>query len=189
MQTPLQITFKDMKRSEALANQVRENVAWLEKFWPQIISCRVVIRGVHQRHHTGSLFYEIGISLRVPGKEIAVSQNPKEAKQHHDVQVSIRDAFEAARSELENYARVVRREGKHREASPHAKVVLLRRDSGFGFIETDEGRELYFHSNSVLHGDFERLQVGTLVRFSEEAGEQGPQASTIEVIGGRRSAA
>ncbi len=190
MQTPLQITFKEMKHSDAIANQLRERVAWLERFWPQMISCRVVVRGVHQRHHSGSLQYEIGITLRVPGKEIAVSQHPTEAKQHYDLQVAIRDAFDSARREVEDYVRLLRRETKHREVPAQAKVVRLPRTAGdYGFIETEDGRELYFHRNSVLHDDFDRIEIGTVVRFAEELGEKGPQASTIEIVGGRRLAA
>jgi cold shock CspA family protein len=41
---------------------------------------------------------------------------------------------------------------------------------------------VYFHRNSVLHGDFERLSVGTEVRFSPEEGEKGLQASSVQVI-------
>jgi cold shock CspA family protein len=42
---------------------------------------------------------------------------------------------------------------------------------------------VYFHRNSVLHGDFDRLSVGTEVRFSPEDGENGPQASSVQVVG------
>lgn len=60
-------------------------------------------------------------------------------------------------------------------------VVRLFRDQGYGFIETAEGQELYFHRNSVLHDEFEQLRVGTGVRFAEEMGEEGPQASTVQI--------
>ena len=48
------------------------------------------------------------------------------------------------------------------------------------------GREVYFHSNSVLDGAFSRLAVGTHVIFAEEMGEKGPQASTVKLLGKHR---
>lgn len=50
----------------------------------------------------------------------------------------------------------------------------------YGFSETADGRQIYFHRNSVLDWDFNRLTVGSEVRFTEEIGEKGPQASTVE---------
>lgn len=38
------------------------------------------------------------------------------------------------------------------------------------------------HRNSVLEGRFEELEVGTNVRFAEEEGLEGPQASTVHVM-------
>jgi cold shock CspA family protein len=54
-----------------------------------------------------------------------------------------------------------------------------------GFIETAEGREIYFHRNAVLGGAFDRLIVGSEVRFVEEKGVKGAQASTVHLIGKR----
>jgi cold shock CspA family protein len=64
---------------------------------------------------------------------------------------------------------------------PHAagRVTKLFSRSGYGIIEDAEGREVYFHRNSVLNGGFRRLEVGTPVRFVECSGDKGPQASTV----------
>jgi cold shock CspA family protein len=62
-------------------------------------------------------------------------------------------------------------------------VSKLFPDEGYGFLETPDGREVYFHRNSVLGADFDRLSIGTEVRFAEEEGEKGLQASTVTVVG------
>jgi cold shock CspA family protein len=62
-------------------------------------------------------------------------------------------------------------------------VTKLSSHEGYGFLTTPEGEEIYFHRNSVLNDAFERLAIGTRVRFVEEAGEQGPQASTVAIVG------
>jgi len=62
-------------------------------------------------------------------------------------------------------------------------VVRLFSEPGYGFLESaDDGHEVYFHANSVLHGDFDRIAIGTQVRYVEELGEEGPQASTVAII-------
>ena len=71
---------------------------------------------------------------------------------------------------------------KRHEPTPNGRVRKLFSAEGFGFIETDEGREIYFDRRSVLHGAFARLAIGSKVRFAEEPGERGPQASTVELI-------
>lgn len=60
---------------------------------------------------------------------------------------------------------------------------LLNPQEGYGFLETPDGREIYFHRHSVLHGHFDDLQVGTEVTFVEEAGKKGAQASTVAIVG------
>ncbi len=63
------------------------------------------------------------------------------------------------------------------------KQLKLFQDAGYGFICTVDGnRQFYFHRNSVLHDDFASPSVGTEVRFSPEEGEQGPQASSVQIL-------
>jgi cold shock CspA family protein len=52
--------------------------------------------------------------------------------------------------------------------------------AGYGFLETPGGREIYFNKNSVLEEGFDHLKIGTVVKFAEEEGEKGPQASTVK---------
>jgi cold shock CspA family protein len=90
-------------------------------------------------------------------------------------------AFRAARRQLQSTTE--RRRGETRSPrEPRALVVRLFPEASYGFLKTPDGRELYFHRHSVLHDDFERLAVGTEVRFAESEGEQGPQASTVQVV-------
>jgi cold shock CspA family protein len=67
-------------------------------------------------------------------------------------------------------------------------VVRIFPKDGYGFLATADGREIFFHQRSVLRGGFGRLRVGSAVRFVEEAGEEGPQASTVVQVRVRRGA-
>ena len=74
---------------------------------------------------------------------------------------------------------------KSHAAEPVATVVRMDPSGNFGFLQASDGREIYFHRNSVLDDAFPRLEVGTRVAFAEETGDKGPQASTVRLIGKR----
>ncbi len=65
----------------------------------------------------------------------------------------------------------------------HGRVAKFLGGGDCGFIETPDGREIYFHRNAVLNGAFDRLTVGSEVRFVEDEGVKGPQASTVRLVG------
>jgi ribosomal subunit interface protein len=183
IQIPLQVTFRDMPPSDAIESHIIEKAGGLERFCDKITSCRVIVEAPHRRHHKGKL-YHVRVDITVPGGELVVKREPRERAAHEDIYVAIRDAFDAARRELQDYARRRRGQVKVRETPPTARIVKLFPDEGYGFLETPDGRELYFHRNSVLEPGFERISVGTEVRFAEEEGEKGPQASTVKIAGG-----
>jgi cold shock CspA family protein/ribosome-associated translation inhibitor RaiA len=182
MQLPLQITFRDLPQSDALETAIREKAVKLEQFYDRIISCRVVIEAPHQHRHKGKL-YHVRIDLTVPGGELVVNRAPGKRQAHEDAYVVIRDAFDAARRQLEGYARRQRGDVKTHEAPPHGRITELAAERGFGRIATTDGREIYFHRNSVVDAAFDQLEVGHEVRFTEESGDQGPQASTVQRVG------
>jgi len=63
----------------------------------------------------------------------------------------------------------------------HGTIARLFADEGYGFIETPDGRELYFSRENVLHPAFEQLTSGTEVQFLEELAAEGPQAKRVSV--------
>jgi cold shock CspA family protein len=195
-----------MERSEAVEAHIREAAQKLDVFCDEIMGCRVLVEIPHQHHRKGKL-YHVRIDLTVPGAEFVIKRAPKlvtdtptrfhkapdemqleESRElskyavHDDIQLSIRDAFDAARRKLQDYARRRRGVLKVHEGSPHARVTKLFPDEGFGFLETADGREIYFHENSVLVAGFSDLKIGTEVHFAEEQGEKGPQATTVTPV-------
>ncbi|MFI5398027.1 MAG: HPF/RaiA family ribosome-associated protein [Candidatus Binatia bacterium] len=182
MQMPLQISFRDMEPSAAVEAKIRERAARLDRYYDRLMGCRVVVEAPHRRHHQGKLFH-VRVDLTVPQGELVVSREPVERHSHEDVYVAIRDAFDAAQRRLAEYARRQRGDIKAHEAPAVSRVSKLFPDEGYGFIETPDGSEIYFHRNSVLNGAFARLEIGDEVQFVEEPGEKGPQASTVRFIG------
>lgn len=180
MSLPLQIAFRNMPPSEAVERRIRKHIESLGRFSDRIMGCRVVVEARHHRHHQGNLFH-VRIAMTLAGGEIVVSRDPARHHAHEDVYVAFRDAFEAVRRRLEDFERRHRRQVKTHDIPPRGRIAFLDHANGYGFIETPDGREIYFHRNSVLDAGFDRLEAGDFVRFHEEAGEKGPQASTVRV--------
>jgi cold shock CspA family protein len=101
---------------------------------------------------------------------------------HKDIYVVIRDAFKEARRQLQDYVRRARGQTKIHEPMPAGRVSKLFPDEDYGFLETADEREIYFHRNSVLNRAFDRLKIGSSVSFTEEIGEKGAQASTVRPL-------
>lgn len=182
MQLPLQVTFRNLQASEAMEQDIRERAAKLEQFCSQIMGCRVVVEARHRHHQQGNL-YHARIDITVPDAQIVANRDAGLDHAHEDVYVAIRDAFDAARRQLEDYVRRQRQDVKTHETPAHGKVAELYPTDDFGTIETPDGRAVYFHRNSVLNADFDKLAVGDSLRFSEEMGEKGPQATTVWLEG------
>jgi len=180
MQWPVQVTFRDIKPSNAISAHVERRAAKLDMFFDRITSCHVVVEAPNRNHKRGPR-YHVRIDLHVPGKELVVTKNPEECKE--EIYAAVDDAFGDAERVLEEYARQLRPDTKIHLRPAHGHVAKIFLERGYGFIEAGDGREIYFHHNSVLGTPFDKLQVGTKVRFAEEDGEKGPQASTVHVNG------
>jgi len=175
MQMPVQITIRDMPRSEALEAHIRDSAAKLEEFHERITSCRVTVEQIAQHHQQGRPF-RVSVDVRVPGKEIVANRH-----QHEDVYVALRDAFDAVKRQLEETARLQRGDVKVHEPAQHGEVLRMFREEGHGFIGTTDGRELYFSRENVVHPTFDQLEPGAQVQFIEETGAEGLQAKRVSV--------
>jgi len=182
MKQPLQITFRDMPHSDALETHIREKVAKLDEFYEHLIACHVVIEQPHSHQQQGKLFH-VTIDLTLPNGELLVNRSPQEHHAHEDAYVAIRDAFKSVRRQLQEFIRKQRGKVKKHDIPDHGKISEIVGYKDFGRIVTPDGRDLYFHRKSLVDGDFDALEIGNEVRFVEEPGDEGPQASTVHLIG------
>jgi cold shock CspA family protein len=182
MKLPLQVSFHNTDPLPGVEQTVRDRAARLDRYCDHVMSCRVVVDVPHRHHRTGNL-YQVRVDITVPGDEIAVTREAPEHEAAKGLSVAIRDAFDAADRLLEDYVRRRRLDVKRHEGLPHARVRTVETGQGFGFLEAADGREVYFHRNSLVNADFDSLSPGTEVVFAEEPGEKGPQATTVRVLG------
>jgi cold shock CspA family protein/ribosome-associated translation inhibitor RaiA len=183
MHIPIEIDFQGMKANEPVRALVLKQVAVLEDRFGRMTTCRVAIKAPSERHHSGGT-YEINIRVSLPqGREVDIGRTNGAADRHTDVTVAINDAFKRARRRLREQARRMQGEIKSHDGPPIATVRSVDDLAGFGFLQTSDGREVYFHRNSVLGNAFSQLAPGARVTFFEEMGEKGPQASTVKLLG------
>lgn len=198
------VTFRGVRRTAALKTEVAERIEKLETYYRAIMGCRVLVELVH-RHREAGNHCHVRIDLTVPGDELVVthqaglhatakdmaarrlskSSEPDPERKH--ARVAIHEAFDIARRQLQDYARRQRGMVKAAATASRGRVAQLFAVEGYGFIEAEDGHDVYFQKSSVLADAFTRLSVGASVSFVEEPGEKGPQASTVRLLHPRRT--
>ncbi|MBK9144900.1 MAG: HPF/RaiA family ribosome-associated protein [Candidatus Melainabacteria bacterium] len=179
MNNPIQVVFRNMERSDRIEKIINERAEKLNRFYDRITSLRVTVELPHRHHKQGNSF-QVSIDMVVPDKEIVVTRDTNgHGDSHEAIAAAVREAFDAARRQLEDYARKRRGEVKSHDGVPSGKISQIFED--YGFVETIDGREIYFHSNSLVNERFDRLEVGTEVTFVERQGNEGPMASTVRL--------
>ena len=137
-----------------------------------ILHARVEVIGT-AHHHLGT--FEVHLVVNVPGDIITI-------KQQGEVVVPLLvEAFDALDRRLSEHCRITQQKVKaHEEFTQHGRILRLFPE--YGFIETDDGLEVYFHANAVKKGSFANLNPGTAVKFGQEDGREGPQATWVQPV-------
>ncbi len=182
MQTPAQIEFEGVESAPQLQAAIDKHIAELESRFGRVTACRVVVKGPGLRHQSGGQ-YQVSIRLALPdGHEVNIGRTPKQDERYGDLTFAVDNAFKRARRQLQDRARLMRGQTKQHENQPIGTVLRIDPSGEFGFLETADGREVYFNRNSVLDGA-SKIAVGTRVSYVEATGEKGPQASTVRTLG------
>lgn len=175
MKLPLEISAKNVHLSEEMEDLIRDKASKLGNFHDGIIGCRVKVDVPHRSQRSGQK-YNVNLDITIPGAEIVVKREPDE-----DLYVAICNSFDTAERRLKEFSEKQRGDVKVHIEKPVGKVVRIFHDDGYGFLSTMDGREVYFHENSLINGRFKDLSIGTMVQFVERDGEKGPQASSISI--------
>jgi cold shock CspA family protein len=182
MQTAPELIFHDVDRSPWVENYILERVQRLERFADGITTCRVSLTQEQASHHKGNR-YSVLVEVRMPPNHDLAARKEKVIREMQtQLPALINLAFGAIERQLKKTAALRRYEEKRHDGQPHGIVEKVL-DEGYGFLRAiDDDRQVYFHRNSVLHDDFERLAVGTEVRFTPQDGDDGPQASSVQIV-------
>ena len=58
-------------------------------------------------------------------------------------------------------------------------VKWFNGEKGFGFIEREEGKDVFVHHTAIVGEGYRNLEEGQLVEFSVTEGPKGPQAQDV----------
>ena len=143
MNAPTQITFRNMEPSAGVTARIRQDAAKLETFYSRITRCRVVVEAPHHHHRWGNWF-RVRVQLDVPATTLVVDhQSPrfpglvlvdgakrtKHLETHlakRDLYLALRDAFRAARRQLQDYVRCMRGDTKTHAGKPASIRVSVK---------------------------------------------------------------
>ena len=181
MQVPPEIAFRNIEPTDELKSRIMEGLQSLEEIYDRIISCRVMVEETNPGRRAGKLKH-VRIDITIPRNELVINRNPPAHPTSFDLPQAIGEAFDKARRQLLEFKRIQRGEVKTPGLPPHGRIVRLVEESAdgrYGFLETENGNEIYFHENAISGMDFEDLEEGMEVRFVEAQGIEGPQASLV----------
>jgi cold shock CspA family protein/ribosome-associated translation inhibitor RaiA len=155
--------------------KIEAELARLQKHYSgPILHARVEIIGT-EHHHLGA--FEVHLVVNVPGDVITI------IRQGGLVHPLLVEAFDALDRRLAQHSRVLQQQVKsHEEFARHGRIIRLFPDREYGFIESEDGQEVYFHAHAVKKGSFAQLRPGMAVKFGQEEGEEGPQASWVQPL-------
>ena len=191
MQIPLELQFKNLEQTDELSDYITLRANKLDQFCDHVSSCRIIVDRPQEHLESGSP-YRVRIDVTVPpGHELVSRREPGDGEMHEELKTVIADTFNGMERQLKKLTQRQRGDVKdHPQQQVSGIVQKIFPDEGYGIIESIEGRDVYFHRNSVLHGDFDRIEAGTGVNFMQEVGDEGLQASSVRVVakpGVRRS--
>ena len=158
MQLAPTITIRDIPPSRALNSHIGKRIEKLSRVCEDIMHCDVVVEHVQNSKHNGKL-YNTRIDLTAPGSKLSATHAVNE-----NVYISVREAFNAARRQLQTNRQQLRGEVKAHALPTLGNVTKLFLEDGFGFIESN-GDEYYFSETNVREGKFQALSIGSPVRF------------------------
>jgi len=208
MKVPPEIVYKGVEATTELDTLLQKQIARLEKVCDYIVSLQVSIEKEQGRHRLGNP-YQVRVDIMIPpnhqivvkrqsilyaGSRLPAAEDVEiidedikhaavTSRKEDPLPAVIRRAFDTSRRQLERFVERHRGEVKsHPQNRITAFVDRLFRVEGYGFLRSTEGQQIYFHKNSTLHGEWERMVVGTGVRYASELGEKGLQATSVEIV-------
>lgn len=186
MKVPPEITYRGVDKTDAIQALIDEKIAKLEQVCDHISSCHIAIEKNQDRPRERSP-YRVRLDITVPpNHELAAESTMSDRTDYAELDTVVRDAFNKAWRQLRDLSKQQQEYNKGQvseEAQDNtALVTKLFPEQDYGFLKTLSGEDIYFHRNSVLHGDFDRLEVGTGVRFSALENDGLLHASTVQIV-------
>ena len=102
----VQVTFRNIAVSRGIEGLAREKAAKLQRFFPRLQSCHVVVESANHKGGRNAT-YHVRIDVTVPGAELVANHEPA-GNVHDDAYLAVRDAFDIMRRQIQDYAQRLR---------------------------------------------------------------------------------
>jgi ribosomal subunit interface protein len=186
MQIPAEIAFHNIESSDGIEDVIRDHISRLERIYDRMTTCRVRVDQRNQ-NASGTIPPVVHIEIGVPGKgDIVVAHEADHLQrkfQAPDLRNAINEAFRIAETRLAKYKdkRTDRTSAHAHEAAQTfvGQIAEMMPEKDYGYLMTKEGGLLYFHRNSLLSGNFDKLGRGDDVTYVEDMGDTGPIATKV----------
>jgi cold shock protein len=155
---------------------IERKLTKLERYPNEITHARVTITH-NPHHHLGD--NRVQIVLSMSGRTLTVKKSGAEVP---DV---LRVALSAAEREVGTYHQSRKRFVKEPGPRPMGTIARVFRTKGYGFIQADRDRQIYFHRDALDGLSFDDVSKGMAVAFELEEGEKGSQAARVFLAGRR----
>ncbi len=121
MQIPLEVSYRNITKTDELEKLIREKTNKLEKVCDHITSCRIAIEKPQKYLNYGSP-YRIRIDIRIPqGHEVVIKREPGEGNKTEPLHSIVREAFDAARRKAKEICKI--QKSKVRAHTTQATVI------------------------------------------------------------------
>ena len=172
----LDIEGRNMEVHPRWRGLIERKLTKLERYPNEITHARVTITH-NPHHHLGDNRVQIVLSLS--GRTLTVKKSGAEVS---DV---LRVALSAAEREVGTYHQSRKRFVKEPGPRPMGTIARVFRTKGYGFIQADRDRQIYFHRDALDGLSFDDVSKGMAVAFELEEGEKGSQAARVFLAGRR----
>lgn len=174
----LQVEGRNLDIRKSWHEKIDEEKKKLDRHHPGLVhSLRITVEQTPQHKEGG---YQLGVVASVPSDTIVVK------RKGDSLRPMLVEAFDTLGLQLKEFQRKRRQSSMPQESTGGAGVSGVIKSifpyESYGFITSQEGREIYFHENSLKDVTMEELSEGDQVRFGEGEGDKGPTAAWVKTV-------
>lgn len=171
----LQVEGRNLDIRKVWQDKIDSEKTRLDRHHPGLVhNLRVTVSSTSHHKEGG---YELQVVASVPNETVVVKRKGEK------VRALLGDAFDTLGLQLKELQR------KRRQTSTVVEGITAVSSDGiikklvpyesYGFIAATDGREVYFHENSLKDLNMDQLNEGDAVKFGEGQGDKGPCAGWV----------
>lgn len=175
------ISYHNLDPSPAVENLVHQRIKVLERRDDRITGCEVTMEAPQKLKRHGRVF-KVRLNLHLPGPDLSISREIAQGSAQGDLILAVNRAFTTAEKVLKKRKKKMDGiEVKHHPPVLYGEIAELEPELGYGWMQADDGRKVYFQRDSLTSDDWKRLGQGTRLRYREMQGDKGPYAASVTI--------